>query len=155
MIPRLMFSPSFHLSFVICLTLLGTGQNDTFAADWRPLPYTKSNGMFESSSITRVSPSVMRVWFKCVIPKTILDEERKAGSADLYEDYAYTTMQLQIDCKEQTIGYMTILNHDSKGQLIKPTFSFEDIEMQPVIQDSESEVILSTVCDFANKNMNK
>lgn len=122
------------------------------ATDWRPA----GDGEFDASRITRISPSVIRVWQKHVLCEEILDYVRKNDPDHDYSDYSHTIALQQIDCKKQKIGMVSIRAYNTRGGVINSIDNNDsDIVMDHVIPDSYGEDFVQEVCNYANKKPKK
>ena len=137
--------------FILCFSLIG-GQQATYAEDWRPVPNSSINSMFDASRLIRISPSVIRVWEKSVLPKEIMDKMRRGDKANDYSDYSYTITLCQIDCEKRTKGFVSVHYYNSRGTIIR-SFYREDsnIEMVSDRPGSNGKLLTQTVCDYVNK----
>jgi hypothetical protein len=142
--------------FLVLGLLLGISQQYAIAADWRPVPGSAST-TFDASRITRVSPTVIRVWERYTLSEESLDNVRKKGLSEEYVDYSYTIALRQIDCKRQTHGFVSIHNFNSRGYPTAPSVDFKDseIEMTAAPPDTKAEGLIAAACDYANKTQKK
>ncbi len=124
------------------------------AADWHKIP--NSDSSFDTSRITRISPSILRVWEKYVLMDENLDYARKLGLSDEYRDYSYSIALRQIDCGQQTHGFISIHNFDSHGVPTSSTnFKDADIEMNRAVPDTKAEALIGAVCDYSKHKLSK
>ncbi|HEX2956671.1 MAG TPA: surface-adhesin E family protein [Chitinispirillaceae bacterium] len=120
------------------------------AANWRSV----GKSQFDASRISRVSPSIIRVWEKVQLPEDALEELRKDQAHD-YSDYSYTINRKRIDCKKKTIAGAGSTDYNSHGQLIQyfdeKSIRFNDIQALSVAPYSQGEKFIEAVCDYVNK----
>ena len=119
------------------------------AADWRPA----GNSHFDASRITRVSPSLIRVWEKAVYPKEILLQIEKMTGLD-YSRYAYSIDLRQVDCKKRLLGGLNNTDYDTSGSVIR-TEKFKKAIMNETPPGSGGEAFVTAVCNYANKDAKK
>ena len=125
-----------------------------FVADWHKIPNMDS--LFDTLRITRISPSILRVWEKYVLMDENLDYARKLGLSDEYRDYSYSIALRQIDCGQQTHGFISIHNFDSHGVPTSSTnFKDADIEMNRAVPDTKAEALIGAVCDYSKHKLSK
>jgi len=115
------------------------------AADWRPA----GNSQFDASRITRVSPSLIRVWEKAVYPDAMLFQMQKLSGLD-YSRYAYSIDLRQVDCKKRLLGGLNNTDYDSSGNVIR-TEKFKKIIMNEVPPGSGGEAFVTAVCNHVDK----
>ncbi|TCV82719.1 surface-adhesin E family protein [Sulfurirhabdus autotrophica] len=141
--------------FALSMLLIGIGQQSVYAEDWRPV--ANSNSTFDSSRVTRVSPSVIRVWERSILVDEALDYARMKGLANEYVDYSYSINLHQLDCGKQTHGFVSINNFNSRGAPTSPSTNIKDseIKMEPAVPGTNADNLIKAVCDFANKRPKK
>jgi hypothetical protein len=141
--------------FFVPIVLLGVASATAWAEDWRPI--SKSDRAFDASRITRVSPSVLRVWERYVLIDEALDYARRKGLADEYRDYSYSIALRQLDCGKQTHGFVSIHNFNSRGAPTGPSTNVKDadIEMNPAAPGTNAEALITAVCDYSKRNLRK
>lgn len=140
---------------IALILLLPTASTTTCAQDWHPI--FNSDSSFDASRVTRVSPSLLRVWERYVLIDEALDYARKKGLADEYRDYSYSIALGQIDCDKKTHGFVSIFNFNSRGAPIGPSTNVKDadIEMNPAPPGTVADNLITTVCNFAKRNLRK
>ena len=140
--------------FVVVL-LFSIGSATVWAQDWRPIP--RSDWVFDASQITRMSPSILRVWVRYILIDEALDYVRKKGMVDDYRDYSYSISLSQIDCGKQTLGFVSINNFNSRGTPTGPGTNVKDsdIEMNPAVPGSNADALITAVCDYIKRNPKK
>jgi hypothetical protein len=141
---------------ILTAILLATvGSATVSAADWRPIP--NSDSSFDASRITRLSPSILRVWEKYVLIDEALDYARKKGLSDEYRDYSYSIALRQIDCGRQTHGFVSIHNFNSRGAPTGPSTDVKDadIEMNPAAPGTNAEALIEAICGYSNRKLRK
>ncbi len=141
--------------FSVLLTLglfLGAVQSLS-AAKWRPA----GDSEFDAAGITRLSPSVIRVWGKTVYGEAILKDLQKKNPGGDYSTYAHTVQLSQIYCEKRLIGRVSSTDYNAKGQVIATerfeTDGFEDygILMESPAPGSQNEAFVRTVCDYVSR----
>lgn len=133
----------FAILLVSCFFLAGL--QTVSAADWRPA----GNSQFDASRITRVSPSLIRVWEKAVYPDAMLFQMQKLSGLD-YSRYAYSIDLRQVDCKKRLLGGLNNTDYDSSGNVIR-TEKFKKIIMNEVPPGSGGEAFVTAVCNHVDK----
>lgn len=136
--------PIFLAIFLVPCFFLN-GLQPVSAADWRPA----GNSHFDASRITRVSPSLIRVWEKAVYPKELLLQIQKMTGLD-YSRYVYSVDLRQVDCKKRLLGGLNNTDYDSNGNVIR-TEKFKKVIMNEIPPGSGGEAFVTAVCDFVNK----
>lgn len=124
------------------------------AQEWRPVEGTDARF---NTAITRVSPTVVRVWEKYALPPEQLDYARANGLTDKYIGYAYTLALQQIDCEARRHGFVAITDYNSKGLPTARTVTVPDekIDMQPVEPDTNAGALVDTVCEHVTRRGKK
>lgn len=146
---------NYRARILIVVLLATVGSPMAWAEDWRPIP--KTNSTFDASSITRVSPSVLRVWERYVLINEALDYARRKELADEYRDYSYSIALRQIDCSKRTHGFVSIHNFNSRGAPTGPSTNVKvaDIEMNPAVPGTNAAALIATVCNYAKGSPQK
>ena len=141
--------------FLVVVLLFSVGSAPVWAADWRPIP--KTDSVFDASRVTRVTPSILRVWERYVLIDEAMDYLKKKGLVDEYLDYSYSIALRQIDCGKQTHGFVSIHNFNSRGAPTGPSTNVKhsDIEMNPAAPGTNAEALITTVCDYSKKTSKK
>jgi len=134
----------FAMLLVPCLFLAGL--QTVSAADWRPA----GNSQFDASRVTRVSPSVIRVWEKAVYPDAMLSQIQKLSGLD-YSRYAYSIDLRQVDCKKRLLGGLNNTDYDSSGNVIR-TEKFKKVIMNEVPPGTGGEAFVTALCNHADKD---
>jgi len=137
----------FAMLLVPCLFLAGL--QTVSAADWRPA----GNSQFDASRITRVSPSVIRVWEKAVYPDAILSQMQKLSGLD-YSRYAYSIDLRQVDCKKRLLGGVSGTEYNRNGSPIH-TETYKKVIMNEVPPGSHGESFVVAVCNYVEKEAKK
>ena len=142
-----------HLLVLAFLAVVGSSM--ARAEEWQPIP--KSESTFDASRITRVSPSVLRVWERYVLIDEALDYVKRKGLADEYRDYSYSIALRQIDCSKQTHGFVSIHNFNSRGAPTGPSTNVKDaeIEMNPAAPGTNAAALIAAVCNYSKRSPRK
>lgn len=140
-----------HLGVAIVLSCASTV---ALAQEWRPIDGTSSKF---NTSVTRLSPSVMRVWEKYMLSPEHLEYLQRQGLAEKYRDYAYTLALRQIDCSRQTHGFVIITDYNARDLPTVPSVDFSDTEIEMLAAEpgTNAEALLASACEYAFKRTKK
>lgn len=123
------------------------------AAQWRPA----GDSEFDSAGITRLSPSVIRVWEKTVYGEAVLKDLQGKNPGRDYSAYAHTVQLSQVYCEQGTIGQVSSTDYTARGEAIATerfeTDGFEDygIKMEKPAPGSQREAFVRTVCEYLRR----
>ncbi len=128
--------------------------NYAYTADWQPVRNSQIGSRFDASRISYVSPSIIRVWEKFILPDKLLDKTKGNDNVDLVADYAYTIVHAQVDCRRRSVGYVSLNHYNSRGFVAVhydgTTYEESKTKMESVLPNSEGEDLVKTVCKFVD-----
>lgn len=133
----------FMAVFVSCFFLVGL--QAVSAADWKPA----GNSEFDASRITRVSPSVIRVWERATWSEQTLFQIQTVTGLN-YTHYSHSIDLRQVDCKRHLLGGLNNTDYDKRGSVIRSE-KYPKVIMNEQPPGSGGEAFINTVCDFVNK----
>jgi surface-adhesin protein E len=145
---RLISSRLFFVSVVLLLSIFITNQK-IFGENWIFLGNTEDGSMqfLDKDSITKVSPSVKRIWKKTITPLEVQLKIREQAGLPLkgYSSYSYTKSIWDINCKNRTHQFLYYVDVDQKGSILY-SVKFDNPRMGFIVPGSMGELFYEAVC---------
>jgi len=137
---------------VILVGLVFFGYAEVWGEDWVRYGKKKIGSYYyNQQSVTRQSEDIVRVWNKIVFTrKGVAKIVERLGKS--YENAGYDISLKEINCTDKTQHWISSSVYSKKGELLSTPPS--DIEWEPIIQGTLSDILLQKVCNSIGKEIN-